>query len=179
MKKFFTTAFIIMGLYFCTGDAQAQELQLTIRALTGAVISGQPGSLQLLMGEVDGLGVSPNRMGEVVYDSTRRGAFYDIQLEIITEATGGNFSNGTLTVTRSRAARPNDIPTDALYDADFTVRFGAGADIHVINDAVPYIIRSNLTPQSTSTRRKLGVFVSENLPPSRYEAEVFYTFTVP
>jgi hypothetical protein len=68
---------------------------------------------------------------------------------------------------------------DALYDADYGVRFGEGADIHQINNVQPYIIRRDLGPQQTNTRRKIGVLVSEKLVPGRYEGRIIYTFIAP
>ncbi|MFO1520238.1 MAG: hypothetical protein U1F57_11360 [bacterium] len=179
MKRSFLFFPLLALLFFLPSRGQAQSLQLTIRSLTGAVISGQPGDLRILMGTVDAFGISPNRMGEVHYDPSRRGAFYDVSVEIITQANGGNFSNGQLSVLRTRPFRGNDIPADGLYDADFGVRFGEGADIHLLSDTQPYIIRNDLSDRQTSTQRKIGVFVSEKLPPGRYEGGVLYTFGIP
>ncbi|MFO1463934.1 MAG: hypothetical protein U1F66_09140 [bacterium] len=175
MKRLIQLTSCLAGFFLCCGALQAQTLRLSIRSLGGTLISGD----RVLMNEVDGLGVSRNPMGDVYYDAARRGAYYDFGVEVITEAEGGAISRGVLSVTRSRAFRPTDIPQDALYDADYGIRFGPGAEIHLLNDVQPYIIRSDLGAARTSTSRKIGVFVSERLPPGRYEGSVIYSFSVP
>ncbi|MBL7684786.1 MAG: hypothetical protein JNK65_01995 [Deltaproteobacteria bacterium] len=168
---------LIFGFFFPL-SLHAQSLSLTIQSGAGTILSGSPGNLRINLGLVDALGISPNPMGEARYDPSRRGAFYDVALDLITESNTGN-GNLELSVLRSHVVKSTDFPRNALYDADYAVRFGEGSEIHEISDTTPYIIRSDLPSNKTLTRRKIGVFISEKLPPGQYEGSLIYTLTSP
>lgn len=159
--------------------SNAQTAVLSINGLGGTILTGSENNPKIFLRKVDALGISPNPMGEVAYDESRRGAFYSIALEITTSGSDPNLQGGQLSVTRSVTNQANSIPADALYDADFGAQFGAATDIHLISYSRPYIIRSNLNSTTTKTQRKIGVFISEDLSPGRYEADVIYTLIFP
>lgn len=124
--KHFLIFLILYSFLSLSNGIQAQELSLTLRGLRGTFLTGSEKNPKIFLGEVDALGISPNPMGEVVYDEDRHGAFYSFAIEIITSGSNPNFKGGQLSVTRSSLNRANSIPMDALYDADFGTRIGPG-----------------------------------------------------
>ncbi len=154
------------------------EAVLSIRGIGTSFIQSSQGEGRIVLNQVDALGISPNPLGDVYYDEEKGGTFYSIGVEIVTEVNGASTVSGRLQVMRSPGLSGNQLPVDALYDSDYNVKFGPGADIHPLRELQPFVIRSDLSSVQTETQRKIGVFISKDLAPGRYEATVIYSLSI-
>ncbi|MCP5468029.1 MAG: hypothetical protein H7A32_02030 [Deltaproteobacteria bacterium] len=170
--------FLIMGLSFNIYAETIPEAIITIQGLGTNFLKHNQSENRILLNQVDALGVSPNPSGDVYYDESRGGAFYSIGVELITEVKGESTSLGRLQVIRSPGLAGNQLPEDALYDSDYNVKFGPGADIHLLRELQPFVISSDIRAAQTTIQRKVGVFISKDLAPGRYEATLTYVFSV-
>lgn len=175
MCLIFSLCFLLQNVAVAQSSSEAT---LTIRGLGGTLITGSQGRSTIFLNEVDGLGDSPNSMGDVMYDKNKQGAYYTVGLELVSSIQGVSQQPIALTAIRNPGLSGNELPADALYDADFNVKFEEGADIHLLSETRPFIIRSNLKNGEIVTQRKLGVFISENLAPGRYQASVIYSLLI-
>lgn len=178
MKYFYLCWIFLISLSLPALAQTMPEATLSIQGIGYSLIPTGKSESQILISQADGLGISPNPGGDVRYDAERGGAYYSLGIEITSTVQGSSAVNGRLSVQRSPALSGNELPLDAVYDSDFSVNFTPGANINLLTENQPFIIRSDLPAVSTVTQRRIGLFIGNDLAPGRYQATVVYSFFV-